>query len=117
MRADLGTDLFDVALLADAISGKRIEGPINVAPFCPMLTQGWQLLRVKEVSLAERVERARDDMRQALWTTFGPRGMVSIFSANAMPSARPPRVPITPIVAPVSMKIFITLRLLSIRRA
>jgi hypothetical protein len=46
-----------------------------------MLTQGWQLLRVKEVSLLERVEKARDDLRQALWTTFGPRGMDLIFSA------------------------------------
>jgi len=81
MRGDLETDLFDVALLADTISGKRIEGPNDVVPFCPMLTQGWQLLRVKEVSLLERVEKARDDLRQALWTTFGPRGMDLIFSA------------------------------------
>ncbi|MGB8401257.1 caspase family protein [Bradyrhizobium sp.] len=81
MRGDLGIDLFDIALVADALSGKRIEGPGDVVPFCPMLTQGWQLLRVKEVSLSEQVERARNDMRQALWTTFGPRGMDSIFSA------------------------------------
>lgn len=81
MRGDLGANLFDVALLADALSGRRIVDPNDVVPFCPMLTQGWQLLRVKDVSLAEQVERARADMRQALWTTFGPRGMDSIFSA------------------------------------
>jgi len=90
MRGDLETDLFDVALLADTISGKRIEGPTDVVPFCPMLTQGWQLLRVKEVSLSEKVERARDDMRQALWTTFGPRGMDSIFSAIQSARTRSP---------------------------
>jgi hypothetical protein len=81
MQEDLRSDLFDVALLAGALSGKRIEGPYDVVPFCPMLSQGWQLLRVKEVSLSEQVERARGDLRQALWTTFGPRGMDLIFSA------------------------------------
>lgn len=81
MRGDLGTNLFDVALLADALSGRRIIDPNEVVPFCPMLTQGWQLLRVKDVSLMEPVESARSDMRQALWTTFGPKGMDLIFSA------------------------------------
>ncbi|HEV7602773.1 MAG TPA: caspase family protein [Bradyrhizobium sp.] len=75
MQGDLGADLFDVALLANALSGKRIDGLSNVVPFCPMLTQGWQLLRVKEVSLLESVERARGDLRDSLWTTIGPRGM------------------------------------------
>jgi hypothetical protein len=81
MRGDLDANLFDVALLADVLSGKRINNPNEVVPFCPMLAQGWQLLRVKEVSLLEQVERARADMRQSLWTTFGPRGMDSIFGA------------------------------------
>jgi hypothetical protein len=81
MRGDLEANLFDVALLADALSGRRITDANEVVPFCPMLTQGWQLLRVKDVSLMEQVERARADMRQALWTTFGPKGMDSIFSA------------------------------------
>lgn len=81
MRDDLGADLFDVALLANALSGKQIETPTDAVPFCPMLTQGWQLLRVKNVSLPELVDKARFDMREALWTTFGPNGMASIFSA------------------------------------
>jgi hypothetical protein len=86
MRSDLGVDLFDIALLADKISDKRIEGPTGIVPFCPMLTQGWQLLRAKNVSLLEEVERTRDDLQQALWTTFGRRGMISIF--NAIQSTR-----------------------------
>jgi Caspase domain len=81
MRNDLNGDLFDVALLANALSGKRIENPRDPVPFCPMLTQGWQLLRVKNVSLPEMVSKARQDMRDALWTTFGPHGMELIFSA------------------------------------
>lgn len=76
MAGDLGADLFDVALLANKLTGRRIEGPLAaVVPFCPMLTQGWQLLRVREVTLSEDVQRARNDLRPALWTTFGPRGM------------------------------------------
>ena len=81
VRSDLGADLFDLALLANALSGKRIENPNDAIPFCPMITRGWQLLRVKNVSLPELVEKARYDMRDAVWTTFGPRGMELIFSA------------------------------------
>jgi hypothetical protein len=81
MRGDLEANLFDVALVADALAGKRIDNPADVVPLCPMLTQGWQLLRVKNVRLLDQIERARGDMRQSLWTTFGPSGMDSIFSA------------------------------------
>jgi hypothetical protein len=90
MASDLGADLFDVALLAGRLNGRRIEGSLSsVVPFCPMLTQGWQLLRVREVSLSEDVQRARDDLRPALWTTFGPRGME--FIGRAIQSAKPTR--------------------------
>jgi hypothetical protein len=89
MRGDLDTDLFDVALVSDVLSGRRIEGPLNsVVPFCPMLTQGWQLLRVKDVILSENVQRARNYLQPALWTTFGPRGME--FIEQAIQAARPP---------------------------
>jgi hypothetical protein len=46
-----------------------------------MLTQGWQLLRVRDVRLYEDVQMARDDLRPAPWTTIGPRGMESIARA------------------------------------
>ncbi|OPY99272.1 hypothetical protein A5906_26490 [Bradyrhizobium sacchari] len=76
MRGDLGADLFDVALLADKLTGQQVERLRGeVVPFCPMLTQGWQLLRVRDVALPENVQRARDSLRPALWTTFGPQGM------------------------------------------
>jgi hypothetical protein len=88
MRDDLNGDLFDVALLANALSGKRVESPRDAVPFCPMLTQGWQLLRVKNVSLPEMVSQARQDMRDALWTTFGQRGMELIFSAIKQSGSR-----------------------------
>jgi hypothetical protein len=80
MRDDLNGDLFDVALLANTLSGKRMDNPNDAIPFCPMLTQGWQLLRVKDVSIPEAINRARYDMRDALWTTFGQRGMELVLS-------------------------------------
>jgi hypothetical protein len=87
MRNDLGSDLFDVALLAESLTGQRIEALRDaVVPFCPMLTQGWQLLRVRDVTLSDNIQRARDDLRPGLWTTFGPRGME--FVARAIQAAR-----------------------------
>ncbi|MCA1515630.1 caspase family protein [Bradyrhizobium sp. NBAIM01] len=80
MRGDLRGDLFDVALLANALSGKHIENPDGVTPICPMLSQGWQLLRVKNVVLPKPIEQARSELRDGLWTTFGPKGMELVFS-------------------------------------
>ena len=92
MREDLSADLFDIALLAGQLNARRIDGPLlsAIVPFCPMLTQGWQLLRVRDVTLPEDVQRARDNLRPALWTTFGPRGME--FIARAVQSARRTRI-------------------------
>jgi hypothetical protein len=68
MRSDLGVDLFDVAMLSASTDHEKV-------PFCPMLTQGWSLLRVKGEKLAPAVEGARDFLRSGLWTTFEPKGM------------------------------------------
>jgi hypothetical protein len=88
MREDLGADLFDVVLLAGQLNAQRIDGPLlsTIVPFCPMLTQGWQLLRVRDVTLSEDIRRARDNLQPALWTTFGPRGME--FIGRAIQSAK-----------------------------
>jgi len=73
MRDDLNADLFDVAMLAGTLAGARHGLP--VAPFCPMLSQGWGLLRVKGVHLPQSLTEAADHLRPALWTTFAPAGM------------------------------------------
>ena len=88
MRNNLHVDLFDVALMAGGLSGQRIDVRSDqVVPFCPMLTQGWQLLRVRDVTLSEDVQKARDFLRPALWTTIGPQGMENI--GRAMRGATP----------------------------
>ena len=73
MRDDLNADLFDVAMLAGTLTGSQ-HGP-PVVPFCPMLGQGWGLLRVRGVKLSAALSRAADHLRPALWTTFEPAGM------------------------------------------
>jgi hypothetical protein len=78
LRGDLSVDLFDVAMLAGAPVGVGAEA---VFPFCPMLSQGWSLLRVKNVKLADAVEAARDHRQASLWTTFGPAGADGIAAA------------------------------------
>jgi hypothetical protein len=80
MYADLGAHLFDVAMLARQF-GARGKPPPPVAPFCPMLTQGWNLLRSGGVELPQVLYDAQDDLAPALWTTFNPRRVELIFEA------------------------------------
>lgn len=75
MKAE-GIELFDVALLADALPGNR-----NRAPFCPMLNQGWQFLAIKNVTLSPRLVEAQTHILPSLWTTFDSEGMSIVTSA------------------------------------
>jgi hypothetical protein len=72
MHADLDTDLFDVAMLSRRIG----EQPISlsgVVPFCPVLTQGWNLLRSRGIVLPKILDDAQDELASSLWTAFKPR--------------------------------------------
>jgi hypothetical protein len=71
LRADLNADLFDVAMLARKMSNGPPYAP-PIVPFCPMLTQGWNLLRARGVALPKVIEDAQDELERALWTTFKP---------------------------------------------
>ena len=81
METDLSGALFDVAMLAGYLSNKPVLEMRGVAPFCPMLSQGWQLLRVMGVTMPAELDRARDHLRPSLWTTFAPEGMKIIIEA------------------------------------
>jgi hypothetical protein len=82
LRTDLNADLFDVALLSGRLS---LSDPQVLArsavPFCPMLSQGWSWLRVKNVNLPDTLSGARDFLRPALWSTFDP-GAVPLLRAR-----------------------------------
>lgn len=77
MREDLGGDLFDVAMLS---RNQRLSQDL-VAPSCPMLTQGWNLLRSRRIDLPPLLSNAQDELLPALWTTFPPQRMSLILNA------------------------------------
>lgn len=80
MRGDLGFDLFDTAMLSGALAKK--EATLRTcAPFCPMLSQGWALLRVNNVELPKEIEALRDHLRPALWTTLERQGTQLLLDA------------------------------------
>jgi hypothetical protein len=73
MRHAIDADLFDVALLArsENMSGNYAK----FTPGCPMLSQGWGLLRVRNVSLPESIAPARDHLRVSLWNSLDSEGI------------------------------------------
>jgi hypothetical protein len=80
MRSDLGFDLFDTAMLSGALE-KKEAALRTCAPFCPMLAQGWALLRVNNVVLPKEIEACRDHLLPSLWTTLSPKGTELLLSA------------------------------------
>jgi hypothetical protein len=74
MRSDLQADIFDVAMLAGELAG-RDPADSAALPFCPMLSQGWELLRVRRTTLPHGFDDAREFVRPALWTTLEPPGV------------------------------------------
>jgi hypothetical protein len=79
MKNDLGgIDLFDVLMLTGEMSGKPPGNARGPYPFCPMLSQGWELLRVRDVRLPERIAALREHLRPSLWTTIDSEGMQTV---------------------------------------
>jgi hypothetical protein len=73
LTADLGIALFDVALLAGAITPRDTGAP--VAPMVPMLAQGWALLDALRVRLPAPVTELRGHLVPAMWTQFDATGL------------------------------------------
>ncbi len=83
MRVELEPILFDVALLANKLpeSGHGTNRPYAIAPFCPMLTQGWALLDTDNIWLPAAVREVQRELVPGLWTTFGQKGVDILWSA------------------------------------
>lgn len=79
MGVDLdGATFYDVALLLGQAKRSRSS---SLHPFCPMLSQGWSLIRVQSGFLPEPVVEAGTWRRASLWTTFESKGMDILFAA------------------------------------
>jgi hypothetical protein len=79
MRGDLEADLFDVLMLSGEAPGRMGANP--PVPFCPMLTQGWNLLRAYGVQLPDVLAQASRFLSNSLWSTFTGRGASIVFDA------------------------------------
>lgn len=74
-NGDVRPVLFDAKLLADRITSEMLGArPPLVAPFCPLLTQGWSYL-FENVPVHLRVRKAGEYLLPGLWTTFTPEGV------------------------------------------
>ena len=80
MRDDLGADLFDVRMLSgNAVN--REEDAVQTVPFCPMLTQGWNLLRSYRIEISPVLAEASRFLTNSLWSTFTGAGAKIVFNA------------------------------------
>jgi hypothetical protein len=87
MRHEPEPVLFDVALLAGELDLQH-PGP-HIAPWTPLLTQGWSLLETmlpEGQSLLPHLNRIRSELVPALWTTLTREG-VDIIEAVMMGGA------------------------------
>jgi hypothetical protein len=73
MRQDLQGDLFDVRMLGIPRGAKFLDGT-TVVPFCPILTQSWNLLSPRRIDLPQVLHEASAYLCDSLWTTFEPKG-------------------------------------------
>jgi hypothetical protein len=79
MRLNLsGATVYDIALLLREAKTTAYQ---TLFPFCPMLSQGWALLRVLGADVPTAVRDASQHRRASLWTTFKPTGGDFLFGA------------------------------------
>jgi len=79
MWGDLKAELFDVLMLSGEARERMGVNPL--VPFCPMLTQGWNLLRAYGVQLPQVLTEASRSLSNSLWSTFTGRGASIVFDA------------------------------------
>jgi hypothetical protein len=80
MRKDLQADLFDVRALASR-NVQESWGDFPLVPFCPLLTQTWNLLRPRGITLPPILQEAKPYLCNSLWTTFQPEVTPHIIQA------------------------------------
>lgn len=79
MRPNLGgMTIYDIALLLHEAKANAYP---NLFPCCPMLSQGWALLRVMGGDVPTAIRDASLHRRASLWTTFTTAGADIIFGA------------------------------------
>lgn len=75
LAADLGLRWFDVSMLARSLVDKTIDRASGVAPFVPLLSQGWALLPAHRVHLHPLLAGLQATMKPSLWSLYEGRGV------------------------------------------
>jgi hypothetical protein len=75
LEADLGVQLFDVAMLARRLVGEQADRAAHVVPFVPMLSQGWALLRAHRLRLHPALDGVERHVRDSLWSLYDREGL------------------------------------------
>jgi hypothetical protein len=70
---------FSIRMRSASCADKRSR--LSAGPFCPMLSQGWGLLRVRNVWLPPSVAPAAGHLLRSLWTMLDSRGMQLVIDA------------------------------------
>ncbi|SNR74074.1 Caspase domain-containing protein [Haloechinothrix alba] len=86
MSADMrhshrGFTLFDLALLEWSLTDNPLGARKRVVPCVPLLAQGWALLNAHRLWLPRALAGLDTDVRESLWTLFGPAGVDKLRTA------------------------------------
>lgn len=80
-QQDLRLRLFDVAMLARTLNGRRSDIESDVFPDYPLFAQGWALLSAFGIELPERLSTLRDHLVPSIWSIFDSEGVSILRSA------------------------------------
>ena len=81
MAGDLDAELFDVAMLGQPNDLPPHLPPLRRVPFCPVLTQGWNYFRSRNIQLPSQLAEAQDQLVPGPFTMFEPEIAKTIFYA------------------------------------
>jgi hypothetical protein len=89
MEEDTAAIPFDVAMLAARQEPQRAKSlGHRLAPFCPMLTQGWSLLDAQNSLHRDLHAKLQSHLRPSLWSCFDTRGAELVLDAFASGGVR-----------------------------
>jgi hypothetical protein len=81
MRGQFDLLLFDIAMFANFEPVQTVVRGGFIVPFCPMLSQGWNLLEATGARIPEPARQAARHLRQALWKTFEREGVAILLES------------------------------------
>ncbi|KUL96633.1 hypothetical protein DK26_07735 [Bosea sp. WAO] len=83
MAADLGVELFDLAMLTRRPGGSgQAQTEAGTLPAVPLLTAGWNLVASRQMPSPDWAATASSSLAGSLWTTFAPGCADTLFEAN-----------------------------------